>query len=241
MNFYSILDGLSTVSRFRKAVDAMFRLVASDKPRVLIIDIRENGGGEDSAAVALLRHITERPFRLLGSTQIKRSQETRDFASSLIRIPFRWMRLHYLSSEARQYFTGKVGTLAPPLERPVRTWPRAEPFHAGPVCVLTGPHTGSAAAEFAEAVKVFGLATIVGEETGGQPNSFGNPLPFTLPRSRLSVQIATARAVRASGDVNDVGAVAPDIVVRTTAEDIRAAGFDPVLERAKNCPERTIR
>ena len=241
MNFSSILDGLSTVSRFRKAVDAMFRLVAADKPRVLIIDVRENGGGEDTAATVLLRHITAKPFRLLASTQIKRSQEARDFGSSLIRVPFRWMRLQYLSSEGRQYFTGTIGTLTPPTEFPVRTWPRAEPFYAGPVCVLTGPHTFSAAAELAGAVKAFGLATIVGEETGGQPNSFGNALPFTLPRSKLLVEIATARAVRASGDVNDVGPVMPDIVVRATAEDIRAAGFDPVLERAKNCPERTIR
>jgi C-terminal processing protease CtpA/Prc len=93
MNFYSIVDGLSTVSRFRKAVDAMFRLVASDKPRVLIIDLRENGGGEDSAATALLRHITEKPFRLLASTQVRRSQEVRDFVNSMIRVPFRWMRL----------------------------------------------------------------------------------------------------------------------------------------------------
>jgi C-terminal processing protease CtpA/Prc len=208
---------------------------------VLIIDVRENGGGEDSATTALLRHITEKPFRLSASTQVKRSQEVRDFVNSLIRIPFRWMRLHYLSSEARQYFNGEPGTLAPLVERPVRTWPRADPFYAGPVCVLTGPHTGSAAAEFAGAVKAFGLATIVGEETGGQPNSFGNPFPFTLPRSKLTVQIATARGVRASGDLNDFTSVKPDIVMRATAEDIRAAGFDPVLERAKSCPERGIR
>ena len=54
---------------------------------------RECSRGEDSAATALLRHITEKPFRLLASTQVRRSQEVRDFVNSMIRVPFRWMRL----------------------------------------------------------------------------------------------------------------------------------------------------
>ena len=240
MNFYSTLSGVSTVSRFRKAVAAMFQLVAKDRPRSLIIDIRENGGGEDSVASELLRHLTEKPFRFLESTRIKRSQEARDFANSIIRIPFRWMGLPYLVAEGRAYVAGKVGSLSPPLERPVRTYPRAEPFFDGPVCVLTGPHTYSAGVAFAEAVKLYGLATIVGEETGGQPNSFGNNFAYALPRSRLAVQVATATSVRASGSLTDFSPVIPDIVVRTTQADMRR-GFDPVLERAKNCPARAIR
>jgi hypothetical protein len=240
MNFFSIFDGFDTVSRFRKAVDRMFELVAADRPRVLIIDVRENGGGEDSAAEALLRHLTEKRFRLLTSVELKRSKEVKDFINSMIRAPFRWLRLPYLDSEVRQYFNGDAGTLSPPLERPLKEHPRAKPFFTGPVCVLTGARTYSAGVEFAEAVKTFGLATIVGEETGGQPNSFGNGFPFLLPRSRLSVNIATARGVRANGDLTDFSPVVPDIVVRTTAADIRR-GFDPVLERAKSCPERSIR
>lgn len=240
IDFRSIVDGVSTVSRFKKAVQTLFARVAADKPRVLIIDIRENGGGEDAVAAELLRHITEKPFRLLANTQIRRSKEARDFGRSILRIPFRWMGLEYLFAEGRAYYTGKVGTLAPPLERKVLKRPRAEPFFDGPVCVLTGPHTFSAATEFAEAVKTFGLATIVGDETGGQPNSFGNQFPFMLPKSKLMVTVATARALRADGNGADFSAVKPDIIVRPTASDIKA-GFDPVLERAKTCPPRAIR
>ena len=240
MNFFSILDGIETTSRFPKAVDQMFKLVAADRPRALIIDIRENGGGEDSVSQELLRHLTEKQFRLYTSLRLKRSKEARGFIDSVIRIPFRWMRLPYLDPEMRQYYQGKDGTLSDPRERPLVARPRAEPFFEGPVCVLTGPHTGSAAVEFAEAVKFFGLATIVGEETGGQPNSFGNGFPFLLPRSQLTVTIATSTGIRANGNVTDFSPVKPDIVVRTTAADMRR-GFDPILERAKNCPARSIR
>jgi C-terminal processing protease CtpA/Prc len=157
-----------------------------------------------------------------------------------MRIPFRWLPLPLLVPEGRAYYLGEIGTLSRPHEFPIRQRPRAEPFFDGPVCVLTGPHTYSAAAEFAEAVKTYGLATIVGEDTGGQPNSFGNPMPFRLPRSKLNLRIATSRAVRANGDVSDFKPVVPDIIVRTTAADI-GKGFDPVLERATNCPPRTVR
>jgi hypothetical protein len=239
MNFFSIFDGFATTSQFPKAVDRMFTLVAADRPRVLIIDVRENGGGEDSVSQWLLRHLTEKPFRLYTSLQLKRSKEARGFISSVIRIPFRWMGLPYLDSELRQYFRGDVGTLSEPRERPLLARPRADPFFEGPVCVLTGPQTGSAAVEFAEAVKFFGLATIVGEETGGQPNSFGNSFPFPLPQSQLTVNIATSTGIRANGNVADFTPVKPDIVVRTTAADMRR-GYDPVLERAKTCPARPI-
>ena len=188
----------------------------------------------------MLRHITEQPFRLLASSQVKRSTEARDYFKSIIRAPFRWMGLQYLSSDGRQYFTGQVGSLSAPAARPVSSLTRAEPFFDGPVCVLTGPFTFSAAAEFADAVKTYQLATIVGDETGGRPNDFGNQLPIVLPHSKLRVDLATVAAVRANGNADDAGAVTPDILVRQTAADIRK-GFDPVLERAKSCPPRSVR
>jgi hypothetical protein len=239
MDFFTLIgtDLIGVESSFKKSVDAMFRQVAIDKPRVLIIDVRENGGGEDTIAAELYRHITEKPFRLLSSARVKRSREVREAGKSIIRIPFRWMGLPLLVADGRSYFLGEEGTLSKPQTRPVLKRPRAEPFFDGPVCVLTGPHTYSAGVEFAEAAKAFGLATVVGEETGGQPNSFGNPFTFRLPRSGLVVQIATSSAVRASADVTDFKPVIPDIVVRTTAADSQKF-FDPVLERAVNCPAR---
>jgi C-terminal processing protease CtpA/Prc len=241
MDFFSLIgdDLLSTQSSFKTSVDAMFRQVAIDKPRVLIIDVRENGGGEDTIAAELYRHFTEKPFRLLSSARVKRSREVREAGKSILRIPFRWMGLPLLVGDGRAYFLGEEGTLSRPQQRPVLTRPRAEPFFDGPVCVLTGPHTYSAGVEFADAAKAFGLATIVGEPTGGQPNSFGNPFTFRLSRSGLVVQMATSTAVRASADVTDFKPVMPDIPVRTTAADIQKY-FDPVLERAVSCPAREV-
>jgi hypothetical protein len=243
MDFFSLVGDslLNTSSSFKTAVAAMFRQVALDKPRVLIIDVRENGGGDDVIAEEFFRYLTEKPFRLLAGYRVKRSEEVRDAGKSMIRIPFRWMGLPLLVPDGRDYYVGKEGSLSSRRTRPIIARPRGEPFFDGPVCALTGPHTYSAGAEFADAAKTFGLATIVGEETGGQPNSFGNPLPLLLKRSGLAVRIATSTSERASGDVTDLTPVVPDIIVRATAADIRN-GFDPVFERAvNNCPPRSIK
>src|SRR6185503_1166944 len=109
MDFFTLIgdDLLGIESSFKKSVDAVFRQVAIDKPRVLIIDIRENGGGEDSIATGLFRHFTEKPFRLLSSARVKRSREVREAGKSIIRIPFRWMGLPLLVADGRSYFLGE--------------------------------------------------------------------------------------------------------------------------------------
>src|SRR5262245_33258804 len=90
------------------------------------------------------------------------------------------MGLKYFSSEARQYYSGRIGSPSSPETRPVRTLGRAEPFFDEPVCVLTGPVT------FSWPPTSPMRSTIVAEETGGRPNDFGNLMPFTMPNSGLT-------------------------------------------------------
>jgi len=126
--------------------------------------------------------------------------------------------------------------LSPVQENPIKKSRTAEPFFHGRVCVLTGPDTFSAAVLFADAVKTYHLAAIIGEETGGHPNLFGGAYyTFRLPRSGFQISIPMEREIRANGNASDRNGVIPDIEVQTTAADIRA-GLDPVLQRARNCP-----
>ena len=94
--------------------------------------------------------------------------------------------------------------------------------------------TFSSAMELADAIKTYHLATLIGEETGGRPNGFGEAYVFRLPRSQLAVSVSSALFVRASGDTTDHRGVVPDIVIALSDSD-RRAGRDPVLERAKDC------
>lgn len=83
-------------------------------------------------------------------------------------------------------------------------------------------------------MKTYHLATLIGDETGGKPNGFGEVYPFILPRSGFSVSVSSARFVRASGDTADHRGVVPDIAVTPSAAD-RKAGRDPVMDAARAC------
>jgi Peptidase family S41 len=233
MNFRSMGVDLA---RFRSDVAAMFRRVAADSDRVLIVDLRTNGGGDTRLGDELLRYVTTHPYRFNARKDWKMSAEYRSYVKSFIRPPLGWLPVQYLFAQGRAMFRGPSGKIVT-LGEQTTTPDRAEPFFSGAVCVLIGPRTFSSAADFADAVKTYHLATVLGDETGGRANGFGEVYPFRLPRSGLAVSVSSARYVRASGDTTDHSGVVPDVIVRPTAAD-RQAGRDVVLDRARSCQGR---
>jgi C-terminal processing protease CtpA/Prc len=231
MNFRTMGGDLP---RFKKDIAGMFRQVAADGDRALIIDLRANGGGDSRMGSELLRYITAKSYRMNAREEWKMSAEYRRYAKTFITPAVRWLPVENLFPEGRKMFHGPAGkmvTIEDKMVKPVR----AEPFFSGAVCMLIGPRTFSSATDTVDAVKTYRLATLLGEETGGRPNTFGEVYPFRLPRSGFAVSVSAKRYVRANGDVADGRGVLPDIVVTQTAAD-RQAGRDAVLERAKSCP-----
>lgn len=53
-------------------------------------------------------------------------------------------------------------------------------------------HTFSSARTFAVTLKDNGLARIIGTQTGGKPNSFGLPVKFEMPASRVRFRVSTS-------------------------------------------------
>ena len=240
MNFYSMGGD---PARFQGQVASMFRQLAADGARTLIVDLRANGGGNSRMGDALLRHFAAKPYRDSARKEWKMSAQYRAFVKTMLRPPLALLRLQYLHPQGRALFGGPAGKIVT-FQEPMITPKRAEPFFGGPVCVLIGTRTFSSAVDLSDAIETYGLATTLGEETGGHPNTFGEVYPFRLARSGLEVTVSSARFVRASGDVTDRRGVIPDIVIRPTAADL-ASGRDAVLERARSCsalqPSQTAR
>jgi tRNA A-37 threonylcarbamoyl transferase component Bud32 len=74
-------------------------------------------------------------------------------------------------------------------------------------------------------------AILVGEPTGGRPNSYGEVRALKLPHSHLDVYYPVKRFQRISD--GDPDSLEPDITVPFTLKDF-LAGHDPVLEAALN-------
>jgi carboxyl-terminal processing protease len=169
--------------------------------KALIIDVRNNGGGSTGFGHAILRHLTNQPIQ--GAASYVRSDNVLIRAQRGATV--RWQRLD--SDEPQMTRNDKV--------------------FEGPVAVLAGPRTFSAAEDFLVAYDMLGRGIIVGEPTGG---STGQPLSFALPgggQARICIKRDTYRDGRAF-----VGkGVMPTLMERPNVQAIRA-GQDPVLAKA---------
>ncbi len=120
------------------------------KAKALVIDVRENGGGNSDVGYRVLACLTDREF--LGS-----KWETRDYKPTLRAWGQRETRFH-----------------GPASKMP----PNGKLIFTKPVVVLTSPRTYSAAEDFTVAFRGMKRGKIIGEATGGstgQPLTF--PLP----------------------------------------------------------------
>jgi C-terminal processing protease CtpA/Prc len=103
----------------------------------------------------------------------------------------------------------------------------------GHLYALIGPITYSSGMMAAMDFKDELHAVLVGEPTGGKPNSFGEVKRATLPNSNLTIYYPT-KYFRPISD-GDPESIMPDVTVRLTLEDF-LAGRDPVLEAALSHP-----
>ena len=165
----------------------------------VILDVRLNGGGDGGIAFEVIKSLVDRP---VPTSRVM-------------------MRSYNGTDRAR-------GTLMDWIELPVESLqPSDGPHYSGPVVVLSGAATFSAAEDFLVAWKNSGRGKVIGEATGG---STGQPLFFDLPGGG-SARVCTKRDTFPDGTEWVGKEIEPDILIRPTVADVRA-GKDTVLERA---------
>jgi len=110
------------------------------------------------------------------------------------------------------------------------------PRFTGRVLVLIDSVCSSATFQFAQVVKNSGVATLIGEPTGGNQRGINGGAFFfcTLPNTKLEFDVPLIARFPDDQQVSvpDSG-IEPDITIRLTAKDI-AAGRDPVMERVRS-------
>ena len=213
LNFRSMRNG----AQFEKFADSVFKTIDEQKINKLVIDLRENSGGDSGLGDYLLGYVTETPYRMAGGSQLKVSQQFKTFMKT--------PGLNYSKPDA--YFTMANGTSMNFGGNDLRKPDDRKYKFKGKVCFLIGSFTFSSANMLASTVKDYKLATLVGEPVGEPANDYGELCTINLPNTGFSGFTSTTLWIRPNGNTRDSKPVAPDYLVKANS----GAG-DKVLEYA---------
>jgi C-terminal processing protease CtpA/Prc len=207
-------------------LEQAFARIRAEGVEHLILDLRDNEGGDSAIGDALIARIIETPLEIAPSRMI----------SAYERAPYILVR--YLDTWNFDFFdrTGQVRKLADGrwelLDQPKakRIEPVADPFR-GRVVMLTGPRMSSAGFLIARDFKRTRRGVLIGRATGGSLRGLnGGELTWlTLPASNVAVDIPLLAGFMPGADSDtpppDRG-IKPDQVIETRFDDA-AAGRDP--------------
>jgi hypothetical protein len=206
---------------FATFLAAAFRELKARGTRGLVIDVRDNGGGDDHKVALLYSYLARDTFRLNRAMTVRNL----DYAA-LTDAGYGYNAFQYAQARTGEItVTGGARTLEPYAPRP-------DAF-GGRVVVLVDGGTYSAAAGFAALVHANKRGEFVGEEAGGVYDAAagGRSVEVTLRQSRIKVQVPPLKTVYAVPAYDQGRGVRPEHPVTPTIGDL-LAGRDPALAAA---------
>lgn len=210
---------------FQVFLDRSFEQFLAQDARQLLIDLRDNPGGDNSFSDRMIAWFADRPFRFSERFDIKVSAAAT--AANHRRLDADSGDTDSTAHQLAAAYAGKRP--GDHIDFPIPLVPpRAGKRFTGDVYVLINRHSYSNAVLVAAIVQDFGFGKILGEETADLASTYGALEKFTLPNSGLEVSFPKARILRPNGDPAARGVI-PDVPIATP---LATGGQDVVLQRA---------
>ena len=212
--------------KLKKFVRKSFRKMKQQNIKNVVLDLRQNSGGNILLSTNLCQYLADKPFRVADTV----AAFTRSFPYRKYIRPWfvYWVSMHL---SGRRYADGRIHFRY--FEKH-RFKPKKKNHFDGDIYIVTGGYTFSAAALATSTLKGQQNVTVVGEETGG--GAYGNSamhLPtITLPHSGLRVTLPLYRLVLDEKRPKNGRGIFPDIEVRPSSTAIKR-GVDSKLEKVK--------
>jgi len=228
LNFYSFALDLDKKmeKQVERKVDSVFCKLKKEGIKNLIIDIRENDGGEDYCTELLMSYLTNKKWNWDGTTEMKYSEQQKKIYSQFF-IKKGFHPFFKLSHTYKEFFKPANGSIRNVGDDKIKYHVRKSKFN-GNVYVLTGVNTFSSAVTFAAICKCYGVATLIGRETGGVMQGFTSTIPVILPQTKMRISVSSRKVKNACGDNYKLG-LTPDITVVPEIKDI-LDGKDKALQ-----------
>jgi hypothetical protein len=212
-------------------IEDTFRALREKGTKTLIIDLRGNGGGEDTYGVMLVSYLTDKPFHYVDRVTVKTiTWSFEDHWDAKRLSPEQRARLRkgmtpnpdggYSLSEEIHDSLGE--------KQPAKDW------FSGDVIILIDGKTFSTAADTCAVIHHLKRATFIGEETAGAyyGNNSGTEPTVTLPNSKARFGLPLGSSWNSvSGYAGKRRGIIPDHEVVTTTADL-LRGVDAQLQLA---------
>ena len=213
-------------SPLKEFFERVFNEVQSRKAGRLILDVRDNGGGEDELGRRLFAYFADQPFRYYRDLIVNQLHfKFFRYVPNPEPLPENINEMFKTGSDGKYHFVGHPNW---GVQQP------ASPHFGGKLVVLMNGGSFSTTCEFLATLHHHGGATFVGEETGGgyYGNTSGDSATVVLPNSKLMLPVQLVGYYMAiEGTAQGARGIRPDRPVEMTIEDI-INGRDRAMEIA---------
>ena len=189
--------------KYRAFIDSAFIAIKKHDASNLIVDLRNNLGGEDSFSDYLVSYFADKPFTWASELTLKTSALLKeDIRKNRDSTQAYWQEA--LSRKNGEQYSYELKMYPP---QP------AQKRFTGKVHVLINRQSHSQATVTAAQIQDYGFGTLVGEETAEYPTLYASVFRYQLPNTGVSVQVSKGQIVRVNGSTKEQGVV-PDIFIK---------------------------
>jgi Peptidase family S41 len=211
-------------SKYRSFLDDAFVKLIDANVTDLLIDLRNNPGGDNSFSDPMIAWFADRPFRFADNFMLKASAATKAHYQLL---KANGTKEEGIIGELMRAEASRTNGERYPFPIPM-VEPRKDRRFIGRVFVLQNRNSYSNAASVSALIQDYKFGKILGEETADLVSTFGSTVPFKLKHTGINVSYPKSRITRINGDIRARGVV-PDIAIAAPALGISE---DVVLSKA---------
>ncbi|HRG53574.1 MAG TPA: S41 family peptidase, partial [Bacteroidia bacterium] len=221
---------------FGDFLNEFFTKIKEQNIDTLVIDLRNNSGGDFNLCLQLMYYITDKTnlkdfTEYIYTSEVYKSysrKEYKEFATS-------YQQKYNIQPPQNQLIlkgnrNGKI-SLFDEITNPKSIYyvKPSRPVFNGVVFVLANTNTGSSAALLTTLIQDNGLATVIGTSVGNNPTGATVYSPFILPKTKANVSISSSYLERPDKFKGKIQI--PDIWIERTMTDW-IKGKDPLFENA---------
>lgn len=200
---------------YQSFIDSSFMEINKNNLPYLIIDLRNNLGGDDPFSDYLVSYIADRPFKWHSEFTLRTSAILKEHVRE---------KYDTTTAYSQSILNHEDGSIFPFVYEEYNPQPE-EKRYSGKTYVLVNRQSHSQSTVTAAQIQDYGFATIVGEETGECPSLYASQYSFLLPKTGIEVKLSKGYIVRVNGSKKPEG-VLPDIYIKDHLLDEK----DEILE-----------